>query len=102
MKKIVSMMFLSIGLLGTIGSTVYAYQTLDGGRLFYNGYQTGSYVVSEIGDRNYSDKNKFKVEAFVYVGNTRYTSNWKNDYAYKSAKRVWYANETSRYNWVRR
>ena len=27
---------------------------------------------------------------------------WQNDYAYKSANRVWYANETSRYQYARR
>lgn len=49
-----------------------------------------------------SDDYKYKMEAIVYVGDKRYASGWQNDYAYKSADRVWYANETSRYQYARR
>lgn len=85
-----------------VTTTAEAYRTLSNGQLFFNGYQTNSHVVSEIGDTNYRDRNWFSVEAIVYVGNKRFGSDWRYNYAKVSANRVWYANETSRYNFVRR
>lgn len=35
------------------------------------------------------------VKATVKVGGDTYTSGFKSNYAYKDAKRVWWANETS-------
>lgn len=83
-------------------STVSAFQFLEKNRIFFNGYQTSSKIVSEIGDNNLSDKYKYKVEAIVYVGNTRYSSGFKNDYAYRSANRSFWSNETARYNYITR
>lgn len=98
--RFAAVLTLTVGL--AVPSTAYAYQTLANGQLFFNGYQTSDKVVSEIGDTNYSDSNKFNVEAIVYVGNTRYSSGWKRDYAYKSANRSFWHNEKSRYNYTRR
>lgn len=95
----VSILMLS-GILST--TVAYAYTSLEGGKLFFNGYQTDTAIVSEIGDTDYTDNYKYSVEAIVYVGNTRYGTGWKNDYAKISKGRKWYANETSRYNYVRR
>ncbi len=83
-------------------STAYAYSTLEKGQLFFNGYQTGESIVSEIGDTNTKDANKFKVEAIVYVGGKRYSSGWKNDYAKKVKARKFWHNERARYNYYRR
>lgn len=89
---------LSVLMFGTIA---YA-GSLENGRIYFNGYQTDKKIVSEIYDTDATDDYNYKMEAIVYVGNTRYGSGWKNDYAYKSADRVWYANETARYQYARR
>ena len=39
------------------------------------------------------------VKATVKVGNNTYTSGYKKNYAKKEAKRVWYANEKSYYDY---
>lgn len=49
-----------------------------GGDLYYNGGQT---------------------DTIVKVGGDTYTSGFKSNYAYKDAKRVWWANETSYYDY---
>ena len=54
-----------------------------GGDLYYNGGQTDTIVYSEIGRK----------------GGDTYTSGFKSNYAYKDAKRVWWANETSYYDY---
>ncbi len=73
-------------------------KTMESGELYYDGGQTGTHVYSEIGETDDHEK-EWKVMAFVYVGDTKTTSGWNDDYAYASAKRVWYANETSRYDY---
>ena len=83
-------------------AVVQAGTSLEHGRIYFNGYQTNKKIVSKIYDTDKSDNYNYKMEAIVYVGNKRYSSGWKNDYAYKSANRVWYANETSRYQYARR
>ena len=93
---------LTMGVMATMGITAFAGSSLAGGKVYFNGYQTDSKIVSEIYDTNLSDAYNYKMEAIVYVGNTWYGSGWKNDYAYKSANRVWYANETSRYQYLQR
>lgn len=52
-----------------------------GGDLYYNGGQTDTIVYSEIGRK------------------AGITSGFKSNYAYKDAKRVWWANETSYYDY---
>ncbi len=102
MKKIISICFVALLSLVSFGTVLHAGNSLAGGIVYFNGYQTGTKVVSEIYDTNTSDSYKYKMEAIVYVGSKRYSSGWKNDYAYKSANRVWYANETARYQYARR
>lgn len=80
----------------------------DGGALYYSGGQNDNYVFSSIKDRKneiygyYGDDGKnYAVVATVKVGSTTYTSGWKIAEAYKSANRVWYANESSHYDYKR-
>ena len=65
-----------------------------GGDLYYNGGQTDTIVYSEIGRKAGISRN-YMVKATVKVGGDTYTSGFKSNYAYKDAKRVWWANETS-------
>ncbi len=102
MKKIMSVGIISILSLVMFNAVIYAGVSLEGGKVYFNGYQTDKKIVSEIYDTNTGDNYRYKMEAIVYVGNTRYGSGWRNDYAYRSANRVWYANETSRYQYARR
>ena len=64
-----------------------------GGDLYYNGGQTDTIVYSEIGRKAGISRN-YMVKATVKVGGDTYTSGFKSNYAYKDAKRVWWANET--------
>ena len=68
-----------------------------GGDLYYNGGQTNTYVYSEIG-RKVGVSRNYMVNAIVKVGGNTYRSGFKSNYAYKQANRVWYANETSHYD----
>lgn len=69
-----------------------------GGDLYYNGGQTDTIVYSEIGRKAGVSRN-YMVKATVKVGGDTYTSGFKSNYAYKDAKRVWWANETSYYDY---
>ena len=69
-----------------------------GGDLYYNGGQTDTIVYSEIGRKAGISRN-YMVKATVKVGGDTYTSGFKSNYAYKDAKRVWWANETSYYDY---
>lgn len=69
-----------------------------GGDLYYNGGQTDTIVYSEIGRKAGISRN-YMVKATVKVGGDTYTSGFKSNYAYKDAKRVWWANETSCYDY---
>ena len=69
-----------------------------GGDLYYNGGQTDTIVYPEIGRKAGISRN-YMVKATVKVGGDTYTSGFKSNYAYKDAKRVWWANETSYYDY---
>lgn len=69
-----------------------------GGDLYYNGGQTDTIVYSEIGRKAGISRN-YMVKATVKVGGDTYTSGFKSNYAYKDAKRVWWANETYYYDY---
>lgn len=69
-----------------------------GGDLYYNGGQTDTIVYSEIGRKAGISRN-YMVKATVKVGGDTYTSGFKSNYAYKDAKRVWWANETPYYDY---
>lgn len=102
MKKITSICVLTILTFGMFTSIVHAGINLEHNRLYFNGYQTDTKIVSDIFDKNLSDNYKYKMEAIVYVGKTRYTSKLKNDSAYVDANRNWRVNETARYKYIRR
>lgn len=79
--------------------------SVNNGALKYNGGQSSTKVYSEIWDNMTSyrgtveDNVNYGVIATVKVGSNTYTSQWRVGYAYKDADRVWYANETSHYNY---
>lgn len=75
---------------------------LEGGELVYHGGQTNKIVYSEIQDKIPNNNKYWSVYSSVKVGGNTYSSGWKNDYAYKEADRVWYANESSWYDYKRR
>lgn len=78
---------------------------MNNGALRYNGGQTSSIVYSEIWDNKTSfkgtveDNVNYAVLATVKVGSTKHTSGWRIGWAKKEADRVWYANETSYYDY---
>ena len=87
-----------IGLVATVmvvGTPLTAWAiNIAGGDLYYNGGQTDTEIGRKAGiSRNYM------VKATVKVGGDTYTSGFKSNYAYKEAKRVWWANETSHYEY---
>lgn len=75
---------------------------ISGTQLIYKGGQTGTHVYSDIHDTKPNDSIQYKVWAAVKVCGDTYNSGWKNDKAYKEAKRKWYCNETSHYDWYKR
>ena len=110
LKKAMGFLFalaLVMGMVGTLEVNAAAGQVNDG-KLYFNGGQNSSKVYSEIYDAKTSelgtpeDYNYFNVIAYVKVGGTEYNSHWKQGYAYKSASRKWYANETSYYDYTQR
>lgn len=87
---------LSVSSLTAIGVSAYS---IAGGDLDYSGGQTNKIVYSEVSRRQ--NVRNYNVKATVKVGGNTYTSGWKRNYAYKSADRKWYANETSYYDYYR-
>lgn len=61
------------------------------------GKQTPLYI-PKLGVKQGISRN-YMVKATVKVGGDTYTSGFKSNYAYKDAKRVWWANETSYYDY---
>lgn len=87
------------GLSMVVGAPLTAWAIdVAGGDLYYNGGQTDTIVYSEIGRKAGISRN-YMVKATVKVGGDTYTSGFKSNYAYKDAKRVWWANETSYYDY---
>ena len=97
-KRIIGLALLSALL---IGVTVHA-KSLENGELVYHGGQTNKIVYSDIRDAKPNNYIKWKVHASVKVGGNTYRSGWKDDEAYVEAARVWYANESSYYDYFRR
>lgn len=104
MKKIKVVIFLLVMSM-CIPTMVFASRDVAGGALKYNGGQSSSQVYSEIWDAKTSfrgtveDGTNYGVIATVKVGSNKYTSQWRVGYAYISASRKWYTNETSHYNY---
>ncbi len=93
----------TLGVMGVLmSSTVIQAASVAGGELNYNGGQTDTKVYSEIQDAKPSNSKKYKVLAIVKRNSSKYTSGWRNDYAYKEIERAWYANETSGYDYFQR
>ena len=104
MRKLkVSILVLIMAL--SIPAIAFAAVDVNSGALKYNGGQSSSKVYSEIWDNMTSfrgtteDRVNYGVIASVKVGSNTYTSKWRIGYATKSASRVWYANESSHYNY---
>lgn len=75
--------------------------SVAGGELVYKGGQNDTYVYSDIRDAKNNDK-YYKVWAAVKVGGSTYNSGWKDDKAYKEAKRSFWSDETSHYDYYQR
>lgn len=89
----------SVAAVMVVGAPLTAWAIdVAGGDLYYNGGQTDTIVYSEIGRKAGISRN-YMVKATVKVGGDTYTSGFKSNYAYKDAKRVWWANETSYYDY---
>lgn len=67
-------------------------------RINFTGGQTSGVVYSDIRDAKPNNSKKYKVIAKVKVGGNTYTGGWKNNRAYKEAKRHGYTNESSYYD----
>lgn len=98
-KKMRSMVVSLVMALALVAVPITAFAAdIAGGDLYYNGGQTNKIVYSEIGRKEGVERN-YMVKATVKVGGNTYTSGYKSNYAYQEADRVWYANETSYYDY---
>jgi len=95
-------------LLFTVGVGVASAGPVAGGKLYFNGGQTGTYVYSEIYDNDWSfsegkiindDGYRYEVKASVKVCGSVTTSGWLPDYARITEDRKWYCNETAHYDY---
>lgn len=104
MKKISKKLTTTMVALGifSMGSILAYALDLEGGELVYHGGQTKEIIYSEIQDKITDNDKYWSVYASVKVGGNTYNSGWQNDYAYKEADRVWYANESSYYDYKAR
>ena len=89
-KKLFSIVALSLFAVPVVAQAA----SVAGGDLYFYGWQDDKKVYSEIGNNS-----KYMVRASVKVGSSTYTSGYKSAYAYKSANRVWYTNESSWYDY---
>ncbi|MEK5147958.1 hypothetical protein MKX53_13145 [Psychrobacillus sp. FSL K6-4615] len=81
------------------------YGEVEGGTLLFDAGQNDTKIHSRIQDNLHNlnayvvdDGKNFAVTASVKVGSTTHTSDWKIAEASIAANRVWYANESSHYN----
>lgn len=79
----------------------HAATSVADGNLTFDGGQTSTHVYSEIWETK-KGAGKYNVQAIVKVGGATYKSKFQPERAYKSKERVWYANETSGYDYERR
>lgn len=82
--------------------TIAFAKDLEGGELNWHGGQTDKIVYSDIRDVNTSNNKRYMVHASVKVGGEITRSGWQEDSAYAEADRVWYANESSYYDYYKR
>lgn len=103
MKKIKKITVLAFAVVIACASCIVAgAKNVENGELIFTGGQTSSVVYSDIRDAKPNNSKKYKVIAKVKVGGNTYNSGWKNDRAYKEAKRHWYTNESSYYDYYLR
>lgn len=95
--------FLSVVLL-LVGATsaLAASYSLENGKLYYEGGQTDNSVYSHIWDTNTGDQYKYMVKASVKVCGSITTSGFVQDEAFAGAKRSFWCNETSYYDYYQR
>lgn len=119
-KKIISMLLVSVLTLSLFSPMVFAAELSDykaglinehdiepmdlsiaNGELRFYGGQTDKIVFSEISRTAKGERagHNYNVKAIVKVGGQKYTSGWKLNYAYIDKDRVWYADETSHYDY---
>lgn len=91
----------TLTILACVSTAVYATDVADG-ELIFKGGQTSEVVYSDIRDAKPNNDKYYKVWAAVKVGSNTYNSGWQDDEAYKEADRVWYANESSWYDYYER
>lgn len=103
MKEKIRKSIATLGVMGVLmASTVVNAASVAGGELNFTGGQTDTIVYSDIRDSKPSNDKYYKVLAIVKRNSNKYTSGWKDDQAYKEIERVWYANETSGYDYYQR
>lgn len=95
-------------LLFTVGVGAASAASVAGGKLYFDGGQTGTTVYSTIYDKDWSfsdnkvvndDGYRYDVKASVKVCGSVSSSGWLPDYAYESEPRVWYCDETAHYDY---
>lgn len=102
-NRVLRKIIVSVAVVGTLATPMVAFAAnVANGELIFTGGQTSKVVYSDIRDAKPKNSNKYKVEAVVKVGGSRYTSGWKNDQAYVQHNRHWYTNETAHYNYYKR
>lgn len=79
----------------------HAATSIADGNLIYDGGQTDTKVYSKIWATK-KGEGKYMVQAIVNRGGSRYATKFKPDSASISVERVWYANETSGYDYYRK
>lgn len=101
MKKVKSILCLALICLSfPFVAQAAKYELVNG--IIYDGGQNDCCVWSKIWDSKafaLDDAKYYAVLAKVKVGDTVYSSGWKIGEAVKKADRVWYANETSAYDY---
>lgn len=105
MKKIKASICLLIICISIPFVAYAAYTYPEGGALRFDGGQSDTRVYSDIKDNKNNlegsgqdDGKNYGVLAIVKVGSTSYDSGWKIAQASTAADRVWYANESSSYD----
>lgn len=105
MKKIITSICLVIVCI-SIPLMAHAFTPIAGNALVYSGGQNDTKIYSIVEDRKNplshgmnDDGKNFAVLAIVKVGSNTYTSGWKIASANKYQDRVWYANESSGFDY---
>lgn len=79
----------------------HAATSIADGNLIYDGGQTDTHVYSKIFATS-KGEGKYMVQAIVKRGSSTYSTKFLPDRAEKKVERVWYANETSGYDYYKK